>query len=805
MPPLFIPPRDPSDVHRLSPNPGCGIMAAMATPEKTSSSRVFRLLLPAVAILAGAAALLLLRSGAPDSRKIELPREARNVILITIDTLRADHVGAWGAGRASTPALDALAAEGVRFSHCVTQAPLTLPAHTSLLSATYPFYHRVRDNGGFRVPEKLPLLSQALKAEGYATAAFIGAYVLHGKWGLNRGFDHYSDRFDRVRDERLKLDADKPAAEVLADAQRWLEGQPDDQPLFAWIHLYDPHFPYTPPEPFAARHPKDPYRGEVEYTDSELGRFVAALKAAGLFERTLLVVAADHGEGLDDHGEQQHGYFLYETTVHVPLIFRLPGARRPVVVPQTVQLVDVAPTVLDLLGVAAPAAWQGRSLRRLMAGETDDAFGFAYSETWYPRLHFGWAPLQAFYEGRSKYVLAPQEELYDLEADPGETRNRANREPERRSRLRARGLALVSRLSRGALVPGPAALTADDRRRLGALGYLTGAAQATPQGPLADPKEKLGDYAAFGRAVSLLGLEKWAEALAAARAVVAGNPEFADAWSLIGSALRGLGRHEEALAAHRRAIALKPDDSFLRHDEVRALQALGRLDEAAAAAEHALQLAPDDAALRVGLGEIRLQQNRRPEALQELRRALAADASAQLPLTRVVTQLVGRREFGDARLLLGEMLVRNPRAASGHYLLGWIEESQGRLQEAVTAYRRALELDPGRYEAAVSLANLLKQAGQLEEAARCYRQALQANDGLKMARFHLADIMRLKGEDLPAAVELCLKGIAIPPGDRETLFGYFVLTNLYTALGDPASAERYTWEGEKLIAGLERR
>ena len=725
-----------------------------------------------------------------------------NVILITIDTLRADHVGAYGFKRALTPALDSLAADGARFDHCIAQTPLTLPSHTTLLSSTYPLFNQVRDNGGFQVSKSLTLISETLKRQGMATAAFIGAFVLNGKWGLNQGFDTYSDRFDPARYGKILLENEKRADEVLGDARRWLENM-GKQRFFAWIHLYDPHSPYDPPAPYDRSTPLAAYRGEVEYTDSELGKFLSFLKEKGLYDRSLIVVAADHGEGLGDHDEHGHGMFLYETTIHVPLIIHapLPFARREL--GETVELVDVAPTVLDILDIPAPKQWQGHSLWPLLDGKPDDPEGRGYSETYYPRFHYGWSSLQSFTSGKLKYIQAPRDELFDLRRDPGELMELAG--DRRRRDLRGQLMAFVSRGSRGALNNVSARqMSPDDQRRLAALGYLTGTVKVDDSRPLADPKDKISVSNAFVQATRLLEDKRPDEAALILERLTREEPELADGWSLLGNVNLKRQRQREALDCFRRALDLKPDNNFLMLNIVKTLEGLGEVETAAKENLRFLKSFPDDPALLEQLGYIRLLQRQPDEALVLLNRGMALDPSASQIYNLAAEALIMKKDYASAEDILRRGIRENARAKNTHYLLAQVQEALKRPDAAIDLYRQELKINPEKFEAAVNLGNLLKQGGNSSDAARYYQMAIDANAELKMPRFHLAEIMLQEGRDLDQAVTICLGGIDLPPRDRDTLFGYFVLTNLYDALGNTERRDYYTSQGEKLIATFGR-
>src|SRR5437763_8743380 len=349
-----------------------------------------------------------------------------NVLLVTIDTLRADHVGAYGQNGALTPTIDALARDGLRFERTYAHVPLTLPSHASLLTGAYPTRTGVRDNGAFRLGQRPATLAAVLETAGYRTGAFVGAFVLDARFGLNRGFDMYDDRMlGTGADQEI---SERPAEKVLAPAYEWIAtsaaapGTEHPAPWFAWVHLYDPHEPYAPPEPYRSRFSDEPYDGEIAYADAALGAFLGRLRAAGALAHTLLVVASDHGESLGEHGERTHGLFAYDATLRVPLVMSAPGAIRTGVFRDTMRLVDVAPTILDLVGAPPLPDADGRTVRPFVAGERPFDDSGSYFEALNASLTRDWAPLTGIVRQRSKLIDLPVPELYDLASDSAESR-----------------------------------------------------------------------------------------------------------------------------------------------------------------------------------------------------------------------------------------------------------------------------------------------------------------------------------------------------------------------------------------------
>ena len=468
------------------------------------------------------------------------------VILISIDTLRADHLGAYGYSRIKTPHLDALAKGGTLFTAIDAQIPLTLPSHTSLLTSTYPFANHIEENGAIVGPGAVTLES-VLRARGYRTAAFIGSVVLDRRYGLDQGFDVYDSPFQSsgsALDNAYSQRSTRDATLVLRAARQWLAAN-RDHPAFAFIHLYDLHLPYRLPgySPLVAS--LAGYDAELQYVDDALGRFQQALTQSGMWDRALVVLLADHGEGLGDHGESGHGYFIYESTLHVPLIMHWPvgAASHAERVTEPGGLIDVAPTILEFLHVPGPASFQGKSL-----------FGGAHavvSESAYARDVLGWAALRGIRSGAKKYIEAPQPELYDLLTDPGEKVNLDKRRADEARSLKHR----VDEFLEAQKTPGPA--PSANTQALRSLGYLAGPS-AQPGGSRVDPKDRIREYEAYARAVGLMYAGRPAEAVSALRAIAVSDPHNNAVQTDLGHAYLAAGSPEKALAAWEAVVARDP-------------------------------------------------------------------------------------------------------------------------------------------------------------------------------------------------------------------------------------------------------
>ena len=739
------------------------------------------------------------------------PRDL-NVLLITLDTTRADRIGAWarplGRRAPETPHLDALAARGARFERAAAVTPLTLPAHCTLMTGLLPPAHGVRDNGGYRLGAERRTLAEAFAAAGARTGGFVSAYVLDRKWGIAQGFETYFDDFDLAAAKSLSMgEIQRRGDETVRRATDWLAGLGGAR-FFAWVHLYDPHTPYEAPEPFRGRYPGEPYNAEIAWTDQLVGELIGALARLGLDGRTLVVVVADHGESLGEHGETGHGYFVYQPSTHVPLVVAgpYPGLAGRTV-PDVVGQADLAPTLLELAGIEGGLeAGQGRSLVPLLAGRPDPPGPRrGYSEAFVTRFHYGWSELRALRDGRWKFVEAPVAELYDLEADPGESVNLAERERRVMADLRAALAAIDAGVRPPATSSTPLEEDEETLRALAALGYVGGQSVDASKSfrDLPDPKDRLPVYNELNHARDLARGEKPAEAVPLLERVLAVAPEVVDAWFTLGNVCFRRRDWEGAERNYRETLARRPDHDWAMIGLADTFVARGRIDDAVVGYRRHLGSDPDNAQILYRLAQVLLDAGRDAEAEVEFRRTLAVEprtARAEVGLAVVEFR---RRRFPEAHAALDRAAAIDPDAKWIAYNRAVLHEAQGRASEAESAYRAEFARHPEAYKAHFNLARLLERRGDAPGALAADRAAVEASPEFGLGRLMLARDLFGAG-DLSAAEREAREGLRLDPEAGWAPLGHYVLADVYSRQGRPADAEREARLGRELEARLAR-
>jgi arylsulfatase A-like enzyme/tetratricopeptide (TPR) repeat protein len=718
--------------------------------------RVNRLLLLS---LAGPLALAACQSG-----ERAIGRKGQNVLLVTIDTLRPDHLGAYGYREGRTPRLDALAREGVVFDDVTSQVPVTLPSHASLLTGMVPPTHGVRDNTYFRLDDSATTLAEVMRAHGYETAAFVGAYVLNRSFGLAQGFDHYDDELPGAGSEGAGTIADRRAEDVTRAFLSWLRGRAEGRPFFAWIHYFDPHLPYAPPSPYRESFAAHPYDGEIAYVDEQLGRVldaVDALDGGRAKSETLVVVTSDHGESLGEHGETSHGFFVYDSTLHVPLLLRqpgsLPGGRR---VKSPARTIDIFETVLQSSSIPIPTGAQGRSLLPLPESDEPAERASAYSECYVSELNFHWAPLVALRDGGYKYIEAPRPELYDLGNDPGETKNLADRQPDRLGRMRAALSGMIDSFPKSLssrLQPDPK--TVERLRSLGYAGSGGGRVEKESEArELPDPKDQLHLWTRLEEIILARAAGDLDGAASSAREVLAEDPTNLLALELLASVRSIAGDRGEAIELYRRILRIDPTRP-LTHVTYGNLQwQSGDVEGAEKSFVAAIELDPKMAAAHLRLGELYLATGRAGKAKASFGAAAAidgADPRVRLGLARTEEALGNQSQAaadlaklhdafpGDAPIVselaraiaLGGDLDRavgllkgGPDDQEVHYTLSVLYRSQGKMDEALAELDRSLSLDPRSATALHDRGVILSRMGRLPEAVTALESALALRD-----------------------------------------------------------------------------
>ncbi len=673
-------------------------------------------------------------------RESAAPYKGAPVIIISIDTLRADHLPMFGYRSVETPHLDALRHDGVLFTTAYSHVPLTLPSHTSLLTGLLPPHHGVRNNIGYVLDPKTMTIASFLRPQGYASGAAVSAYVLRGSTGLARSFDFYDDAIaSRPGVATGALQRSGRITEQIA--AKWI-GDHQAKPFFFFFHIFEPHAPYEPEEPFRSRF-ANAYDGEIATADSIVGDFLQDLKQRGIYDRAIIVLLSDHGEGLDQHGEPEHGIFVYREDIHVPLVVKLPGsAMSGTTIEAPVGLVDVFPTIAQLLGLTAPAGLDGRSLLAATDGQRH-----IYSESLYPRIHLGWSELRSLANGEKQFIQAPRPELYDLQRDPGETNNIVAEDRRTYARLRDE---LTLYIDKAVL---PAHVDPEEAKKLAALGYLSSPA-APSSGELPDPKDRIGEIAEMIEATRLLNDHRYDAAIVAFRSIVARNPRLTDGWTQLGTALEAAGRLEEASEVYRKLIQTTPE--LAGEFGLRRAAVLLRLEQYDEAERHAhLGERANPGGTHLMLSRIELARKHYAQAETEARLAMSDEnerVAAEVLLAQVLAQ---QGRVGEALPVIEQA----GRDIAGqklgpiewyHFARGDILARMNRDDEAIAEFRQEIAEFPTNRQTYANLYLVYMVRNDPASARRTIEEMVRANPG-KASLLFAAKTVGALGDERGAA------------------------------------------------------
>ncbi len=667
-----------------------------------------------------------------------------SVILISIDTLRGDRLPIYGYNRIETPAIDSLAGDGVVFENAYSHVPLTLPSHASIFTGYLPVHHGVRDNVGFRLGDEHSTLAETLKRAGYSTGGAVSSLVLRHETGIGRGFDWYDDDLERPRWGEPLSEAERSGAETVQRALGWLERQVEgsvgqgagrsEEPFFLFLHLYEPHTPYKPPRRFWDRYKGNLYDGEVAYSDELVGRFLDGLRRLSLYDGSLILLVSDHGEGLGEHGERDHGVFLYREVLRVPLVVKLPGGRqRGRRWEAPVALVDLFPTILELVGASAGShgdSPDGISLVPVLRGKRLARERWVYSESYYGRLHFGWKELVALTGARYSYILAPRQELYDIVIDPGQRHNLLASEPASEiEKVREHLRRELEKFGGLADLPAPELLSPEELEVVGALGYAGGVASGGEEVERPDPKERIGDLNLYRQAMGLKKVGRYEQVVEKLREVLRGSPRMPDAWDELALALRRLGRYAEAVEALEQGLEIAPHRVEKLFELCELLVPLGKLDQVRAILKKAAEKRPGEAKVRLALLDLQLG---KPDAARQLASEAAPFLPAAIPFIDGVLSY-GKKDFSEALTSfekVADELKKQPGTRIPHFsfyhgdtLLALSFGEDGRLTHggfaagAEKLLRQEMRLYPDNGSALAELCALYRAQGRRKELA----------------------------------------------------------------------------------------
>lgn len=680
------------------------------------------------------------------------PSRSTPVILISIDTLRSDHLPAYGYKAVETPNIDALRADSILYSRAYSNIPLTLPSHASILTGMLPADSGIRDNVGFRLPDSTPTIQSLLKKNGYATGAAVSAFVLRRETGIANGFDFFDDDVKPLNGENLIGRVQREGGDTLKVALKWLQAE-GKRPFFFFLHLYDPHTPYTPPEPYFSRY-ENHYDGEIAYSDSVVGDLIADLKRRGVYDDALIVLLSDHGEGLNEHGEEEHGLLLYREELQVPLIVKLPQQRKKgATVDTPVQLVDVFPTILERTETAMPSTGHrvGQSLLTFLDGGPTRPI---YAETFYPRFHFGWSDLHSLIDGDNHYIRAPQPELYDLTSDPGEKKNVLEENRRATVKLRAEIEPFVKEAE------APTHIDPEEAKKLAALGYVGSTVQTKSGDVLPNPKDMVGVLQDIRLAYTYFRGNNEPEALKVTDKLLAANGQITDLWDLKSKILFKMGDRPASIEAAKEGLRHVPGSIALLFDVANLSLTAGDLETAQSHAEIAMKIEPGQ----------------------------AHDILAQ------VWERRGDAKKAEAEAKLAVGTTHDPTDAL--IMLSKIEDKRGN-EQAALAYLDQAEKSNGRSTAThpglnAARGDLLARLNRNDEAEREFRTEIQLNPGVPDAYASLVMLLAVEHR-LDDATKIIFAMVKAAPQPHT----YTVVAETLTAIGDDRGALFWAYQGQQ--------
>lgn len=685
-----------------------------------------------------------------------------NVIFITVDTLRSDHLGCYGYKSIKTPNIDGLAERGTMFKNAISQVPLTLPSHCSLLTSTYPQFNNVRDNGSYHLGQSAVTLAERMQENGYTTAAFVSAFVLDSKFGLDQGFEIYDDRMQHTSGKKIieHMEAERTADKVTDAAVSWLRNKKASK-TFLWVHYFDPHAVYNPPAPYSEIYKDNPYDGEIAFTDEHIGVLLDALKELKLDENSLIIFAADHAEGLGEHEEFGHSVFIYDTTVKVPLIFSCPGlVAEGKIIEEQVRLVDVMPTILDFLQVEGNKEIQGKSLIDLMKGRIKSLNLPAYSESLYAKLRYNWSELQSFRTAEWKYIKSPEPELYNTKNDPQELVNLAGSRMDVVKELDNRLETFLTETSSSGETAATAEMDEETRRKLMSLGYIGDAAATGSEEPVARKLIQLMEKINLSARLANEGLID--KAIEGFQEVVKIDPKNTEAYINLAQCYAGLGKYNEAITHFEIAASFKPDNPEIINDIGTCYTEKMEFNKALDQLNKAIELDAEFTQAYYNRGLVHRKLGNWQHAIEDYDKAIELDAEFAKAYSNRGGIYEQSGNYQQAIEDYDKAIELDPKSAEVYYNRGVVYQRSGNHQQAIKDYDSVIELKPRFKPAYYNRGLAYEKSGDLRQAIRDYGSVTELAPRFALAYEQLAKAYE-KNEKYAEAIEAWTKVLEIDP------------------------------------------